>query len=123
MTALALPDPDTDRLNKLTGLLASEFDGERANAARMATRLLRQHNLTWADLVHAATRQPEHAGASTRAHVRTWQEDRLFCLRRSDVLSAWEQGFLTNLGAQRGISEKQRTVLAGIVARVMESRS
>jgi hypothetical protein len=44
-----LPARDLDRLVKLCGLLTSDADGERATAARMASDLLRQHRLTWAE--------------------------------------------------------------------------
>lgn len=39
-----------DRLVKLLGLLGSEHIGERATAAQMASRLLQDCGLTWADV-------------------------------------------------------------------------
>ena len=38
---------DPDRLRKLCGMFGSHHVGERANAARTADALVRQHGLTW----------------------------------------------------------------------------
>jgi hypothetical protein len=40
-----------EQLGKLLGKLESDQDGERANAASLCTKLLREHRLTWADVV------------------------------------------------------------------------
>jgi hypothetical protein len=40
-----------ERFGKLLGKLGSDQDGERANAASLCTKLLREHRLTWADVV------------------------------------------------------------------------
>lgn len=42
---------DRDRLIKLLGLLGSDHEGERGNAARMASDLLRGAGLTWAEVI------------------------------------------------------------------------
>jgi hypothetical protein len=39
------------RIRKLMGKLGSDYDGERASAAHLCTKLLLQHRLTWADVV------------------------------------------------------------------------
>lgn len=43
-----------DKLAKFAGMLTSDHDGEIAVAARMATRILREMGLTWAELVRNA---------------------------------------------------------------------
>jgi hypothetical protein len=40
-----------ERFGKLIGKLGSDQDGERANAASLCTKFLREHRLTWADVV------------------------------------------------------------------------
>jgi len=42
---------DKARLIKLLGMLGSDHDGERASAALLATRMLKEAGLVWADLV------------------------------------------------------------------------
>ena len=49
---------DLDRLRKLCGLFSSHHDGERANAAAMADRLLRQAGLTWDDVLRGPVPEP-----------------------------------------------------------------
>lgn len=49
-----MPKLDVERLIKVVGLLASNHDGERASAARMASDLLRAYNLTWEDVFRSA---------------------------------------------------------------------
>jgi hypothetical protein len=39
------------RLVKLLGLLGSEHDGEIANAGRLADRLVRNHGVTWDEMI------------------------------------------------------------------------
>ena len=40
-----------DRLAKLCGMFVSDHDGERAAAAAMADALVREHGLTWRDVI------------------------------------------------------------------------
>lgn len=39
------------KLIKVLGMLGSDFDGERANAAKMATQILKDAGLTWYDVL------------------------------------------------------------------------
>jgi hypothetical protein len=118
-----------ERLIKFCGLLGSDSDGERANAARMADKLLRDAGLTWRDVISvAAAAQPEpppqpkprprpasayqpagpsHVGAAT-----------MILIRRRDWLTAWEAEFLESLQARRSLTEKQVAVLARIMAKI-----
>lgn len=49
-----LASPAGERFRKLVGMLGSDGDGERANAAALANRLLREVDLTWGEVVGAA---------------------------------------------------------------------
>jgi flavin-binding protein dodecin len=40
-----------DRLRKIVGMFGSSHEGERAAAMNLASALLKQHNLTWADVI------------------------------------------------------------------------
>ncbi len=121
MMALSLPDAAADRLAKFCGLLGSDADGERATAARMATRLLRDHGLTWANLVEAATRDLWQNRYHRTPPPENWERDRAFCMRHSALLTVWEIGFLTDISARRSISDKQRVILNQIIAKVREA--
>lgn len=58
------------RFKKLAGMLGSNGDGERANAASLATRLLRDADLTWGEVMGAGTangaQRPSDGGQATR---------------------------------------------------------
>jgi hypothetical protein len=42
-----LPPEKMARLVKLLGMLGSAYEGERANAAALIDRMIREHGLTW----------------------------------------------------------------------------
>ena len=42
------------RFRKICGMLGSDSDGERSNAARLATEMLKTNNLTWNDIEFAS---------------------------------------------------------------------
>ena len=56
----ALAAVDRDRLTKLLGLFGSAYDGEVANAGRLADRLVRSAGLTWSDIIAPALSSREH---------------------------------------------------------------
>jgi hypothetical protein len=49
---------DLDRLRKLCGMFSSAHDGEIANAARMADRLVRAAGLAWGDVLRPSLPPP-----------------------------------------------------------------
>lgn len=107
MTALS-PEART-RLIRICGIFGSSFDGERANAARMADELIRAHGLTWADVLQAP--RPLHRGTDREAAIR--------CLACPQVLSDWETNFLRSLlGRRRGLTRKQSKILDEIYEKV-----
>lgn len=54
MTTGTLPPATADRLAKLCGMLGSSHHGERANAAAMADRMVREAGLTWPQVIGAS---------------------------------------------------------------------
>lgn len=122
MGLASLPARDLDRLQKLAGLLGSDGDGERANAARMCTNLLREHGLTWRDALTPAlprvsvppipvTPMPDHQKAA--AECLAWQE----------VLTSWEWSFCMDLRHLRRLSAKQSDTLDRIVDKVRRHKA
>ena len=130
MQPILLPDR-RDRLIRLCGMLGSAHDGERANAARMADKLVREAGLTWHNVI--ATPPPAQPTA------RAWRPAppapaappsypapgighadvaRGILARRRAWLTAWEAGFLESLTTRRTLSDKQRTALAAIAAKI-----
>lgn len=110
---VVLPPAAADRLVKLAGMLGSAYDGERANAAAAATRLLEQHGTTWREILAPA--QPRHRAPMTTG----WRAVANDCLALSDLLTTWERGFLASLCTSARLSEKQQAVLDRIAARVL----
>jgi hypothetical protein len=108
---MPLAASDLDKLTKLCGLFSSDFEGERANAAALADRLLRSHGLRWVDVLSASRLPPPDPPA--------WQSTVAACRARPDRLSAWERDFLAELATYRHPpSGKQADILARIAARV-----
>ena len=106
---------DAQRLVKLCGLLGSDHDGERANAAFMATKLLRMNDMTWADLVARAMLPAPSAPMPHWSTVPKTEEEWSTAIRARcwDRLTHWEKDFLASI-LQRDrwpLSERQRGVL------------
>jgi hypothetical protein len=98
-----LPPADLSRLEKLAGMLGSDFDGERAAAAAMASKLLQSHGLTWADVIRAPAAAPSGTSYKQRGF---WMDpegphDALRVLHEyADVLFArneWLANFVADL--------------------------
>jgi hypothetical protein len=111
----ALPPDAAAKLSKICGLLGSDQDGERSAAAHQATRLLRSHGLTWADVIaparpaaapRRATYGPPHVAAAAAA------------LRHVERLTAWEVTFLRDITRRNRFSPKQAAALTEIVQKL-----
>lgn len=104
------------RLAKIAGRLGSDFDGERAAAAAAATRILRDNNLTWSDLVlggATARTNPAPASAATLPQ----EIARQILLGKRHLLSPWEAQFAENLAQWRGrVTPKQAARLTQLCA-------
>ena len=81
---------------KLCGLFSSEHAGERAAAAAKADAIIREHGLTWPDVI-----RPE---PPTETKIR-------FLLENDDTLTGWEIEFLYGVRDLSELSEKQTAVL------------
>ncbi len=106
-----------DRLAKLCGLLGSDHEGERANAAALASRLLKDCGLSWAELVARAF-QPRPEPAPSPAEGPAHFAEAQWALRFPALLDDWEHGFLANIGRFRRLSPKQRASLDGILRKI-----
>ena len=99
-------DPRTaDKLARICGLFGSDHDGERATAAAMADKLLRQRGLTWrAVIVTTPTTTVEEMIAAA--------------LSRPDLLTVWEDGFIRGICGRQYLTEKQIKKLRALAERV-----
>ena len=121
MSAPRLPAATAARLARVCGLLGSDFDGERAEAARRATQILRDAGLTWRDLVAAspasrpAPREPREGRDSVAPfdHVAAVRQ----CLADEALFSAWERAFLRTIQHWPRLSPRQRDILGRLVSR------
>ena len=89
---------------KLCGLFSSSHDGERASAAAKADAIIREHGMTWADMIRPA---PAH-----EVMIRV-------CMDHEDIFTEWERGFLRGIAGQAELSDKQRAVLDRLYAKVV----
>jgi len=105
MTVPPIPAKVAERLAQLCGMFGSAHEGERANAAALADRLVRQSGLTWHDVI----RQPPPEWQAIAIHVRAHRH----------MLNARERDFIDNVVRQRRPpSEKQLDWLVAIYSRL-----
>lgn len=109
-----LTGADRARLAAILGRLGSDFDGERAAAGLLASRFMRDHGLTWPDLLAAP------APATPPPPATDWRRRAAWCAERAELLSPWEALFLASMGERvKPPTEKQARVLDRLVARRM----
>jgi hypothetical protein len=105
----ALDEETAARLVKIVGMFGSSFDGERANAARLADTLVRQLGLTWSDVI---------------AFVPAWQTMVRACRDQVHRLNEREANFILSANRwRRGPTEKQYKWLVDIHNRLQRNRS
>ena len=104
-----------DRLVKLCGLLGSEHPGERANAAAMASRLLLDCGLTWADVVLPPPAAP---APNRRAAPATPSVSVRWALARAAELPQRDRVFLDGIQGRPTLTLKQAAWLADIIVRL-----
>jgi hypothetical protein len=117
----ALAEVDRDRLAKLLGLLGSTFDGEVANAGRLADKLVRAAGLTWPDIIAPALSPPhhDHHGDSAADPLRRdWRAMAARCTQFPHLIDMWEWKFLSGLQRFPRLSAKQNAILIRIVTRL-----
>ncbi len=108
-----------ERLGNVCAMLTSPNDGERANAALLASRMLSERGLDWREFVWRAfrpeiTHREDEASDDESSALRLYRE-----LLKWSGLNDWERSFLRNLLQRKAItlSEKQQTCLDRIVTR------
>ena|SRR5687767_15796017 len=112
-----IPPDKRTRLVRLCGMLGSDFDGERANAGRMANDIVRGLGLTW-DQVIAASGQAEQPRQERREKPpRTPPEVARFCLSSRGVWTEWERKFLNDMLERYRLSDKQAQILSELLVR------
>jgi len=141
-STLASDDRSREKFKRICGMLGSDGGGERANAAALATRLLRDAGLTWADIVDAAlhaahgTRPTANPRPQGRHKARTSSQTprsgvtaegahvmyaTALLNSRGSSLTQWEHDFLTNLVVNfedAALSEKQFAAFVRIFVRL-----
>jgi hypothetical protein len=108
MAKLRLNEADVNRLVRLLGMLGSDHIGERATAALKADQFVRDHGLTWADVI----------GAELQISGNPTSELIAEALASRDLLSTIEIRFLRNAAGFAELSDKQRDWLNRIVTKV-----
>lgn len=106
------------RLVRLLGMLGSAHDGEVANAGRMADRLIRQHGMTWAQVILPILPKPPPQ-TDPYDEPAAWRDLAHFILDRwGDLLRERERHFVEQMTQWRGSpTEKQQAWLRNIAAR------
>ena len=104
---------ERNRLIGILGMLSSTFDGERASAALLATRLLNTLGTSWDKLIPQAI-----ASAGERPEASDWHVDLDLCKRRLAMVTPWEREFLTSVSYLKSLTEKQSAVLTRIAAKL-----
>jgi hypothetical protein len=111
--ALTLAQADRVRLAKLLSMLGSDHAGERDNAGLAASRLIRQREITWEQVLDpppVERRLPEYG---------TWRTTCTKLMARPRALRPWERTFVADLPKFPRISVKQRYFLNEIAQRVL----
>ncbi|WPB86414.1 hypothetical protein [Sediminicoccus rosea] len=125
-----LPPAARQRLVRFCGMLGSDHDGERANAARMADRLIREAGLTWDHViaVPAAMRQdvpkrpappPEWSASEFRTPgMQRIAEVETILRQHRPLLTQWEVDFLGSIASRGHLTIRQLEVLERIRRKV-----
>jgi hypothetical protein len=100
----ALSPDERDRLIAICGMLGSAFDGERASAALLATRLLKEKGLGWCD-------EDDPIGQD-------WRRLAVECARFRHLLNQWESDSPADVPRFPRLSEKQHASLLKVVVRL-----
>ena len=99
----SLSPEDRTKLIRILGMLGSEFDGERAAAGALASRILKDADLIWADVVsphieiHPQDR-PRRQQAKPQPDIdpiagRDWRIVCEICRKHPTHINAWENIF------------------------------
>lgn len=120
---------DLDKLAKICARFGSDFPEERATAAAIADRIVREAGITWEVFFESFDRaaqriaelEAEHPGQSDRWQPVGWIEPETIeeaidiCLEYASKFSEWEQEFLISISGRARLSPKQMNVLNRLV--------
>lgn len=112
-----------EKLVKIVGMFNSAHDGERAAAAALADKLVRDAGLRWVDVILPPIPFDDSPMPTPRAHT-GWRRPAspqalaVALLTWSDVLTPWEVKFCGDIKTRRRVSAKQLAVLNSIEAKV-----
>ena len=107
----ALSPAERNRLVGILNRLGSEFDGERAAAGLLATRMLRAAGLGW-DALIGGQDAPQAARPADDAAA-----DLALCQRYAAMLNPWQARFVAGMAQQVwGASRAQKSKLAQTAA-------
>ena len=111
-----------NRLAAVMSRLESPFDGERAAAGLIASKIIRDAGMTWADLINAATMHTYSTPvrAVARPSSTSWRNLLAVCRRCPELLTDWEVDFVVSVGRQRRLTRKQWAILAKIASKVCQ---
>lgn len=111
-----LGESDRVKLIGILGRLGSDFDGERAAAGLLASKLIRDRGLTW-DVVVISPPPPIPPPPAE------WRARAVWCRQWPELLSGWEVSFVGSIASRRAPpTPKQGAILDRLVARLAMSR-
>lgn len=127
---IALPDSQRERLAKLCGLLASEHEGERANAAAQASKIIADTGITWRGIVEAAftstaptiIKMPQASSRRRqrgRPLFRSSAESIEWALAQGARLSDEERGFLNDIRGVDPLCLRQQATLNRLLTNLL----
>ncbi|MGI9127023.1 MAG: hypothetical protein ACR2IG_02330 [Roseomonas sp.] len=111
------------RIAKIAGRFGSDFEGERAAAALLASRILKDHGTTWSDVL-APSLNPRMATRATRPEPKPAPRPHpvhhkaVAALLLRPGLRNHERAFLQSLLGHSALTRIQSHVLASIHARL-----
>jgi hypothetical protein len=122
-TQAQLPPAARDKFLRICGMLGSAFDGERASAALLASRMLKDAGLAWVDVVCipemiSGLRQgaPRRDRDADPFGGRDWRYIATRCRQFPHLIDAWEDRFLADVPRRSMMTAKQSAKLVAISA-------
>lgn len=116
-----LSPTERTRLIGILGRLGSDHDGERAAAGLLASRMLRDKDLTWKDLLGGAPMPPAPLLEETFG-LTPWRLQLNLAARHIHTLRSWEQEFVRNLLTRRRPPTQKQSVVLTEIAQALQKR-
>ena len=110
------------RLVNILGMMGSDHDGERAGAAALASRLVRDRGLTWDAVIPADGSTTTSSPSPGAADYAAWRAMLALCTWHRAALSEWEQGFVADLQCRRKPPTPKQVAAATQIADRLRAR-